>query len=214
MIITYYGKQFLKIQHGDFTMAMNPISKSSKLDLKKAKFGTNVAMSTTNHPDFNGFDSVTYNNKNPLKINGPGEYEIENLYVQGFSSEAEIDGKKYLNTIYRFEIDGMDIWMLGAISSIEISREIREAIDNVDVLFLPIGGNGTLNPVEAAKLAKVFSSKIIIPIDYGKDKEKNSLETFYKEIGADKSKPEAKLTIKKKDIESKNGEVIALEVAV
>jgi hypothetical protein len=53
MIIQYFGKQFFKISQGDFTVALNPISKDSK-EFNKAKFGSNAVLITTNHPDFNG----------------------------------------------------------------------------------------------------------------------------------------------------------------
>jgi hypothetical protein len=34
MIITYYGKQYFKIQQGDTTIALNPLSKENTLKLK------------------------------------------------------------------------------------------------------------------------------------------------------------------------------------
>jgi hypothetical protein len=55
MIITYFGKQFFKIQQGDMVLAFNPVSKSSKTDIS-AHFGADIALQTTNHPDYNGIE--------------------------------------------------------------------------------------------------------------------------------------------------------------
>jgi L-ascorbate metabolism protein UlaG (beta-lactamase superfamily) len=42
--------------------------------------------------------------------------------------------------------------------------------ENIDVLFLPIGGKYTMNVTEAAKAARVIKPKIVIPIHYNSDK--------------------------------------------
>ena len=59
MIITYLGKQFFKIQQGDLVIAFNPISKDSKAGVAPSRFGSAMALSTINHPDYNGFDMVS-----------------------------------------------------------------------------------------------------------------------------------------------------------
>ena len=53
MVITYFGKQFFKIEQGKMVLAFNPISKSSKSGTG-ARFGADIALITTNHPDYNG----------------------------------------------------------------------------------------------------------------------------------------------------------------
>ena len=52
MIITYFGKQFFKIQQGEMILAFNPVSKSSKTGIF-AHFGADIAFITSNHPDYN-----------------------------------------------------------------------------------------------------------------------------------------------------------------
>jgi hypothetical protein len=58
MIITHHGKQFFKLQTGDFVIALNPISKESKF--KTNGFGANIAMVTTDYVDYNGADLMGY----------------------------------------------------------------------------------------------------------------------------------------------------------
>lgn len=48
----------------------------------------------------------------------------------------------------------------------ELSAEDIDTIGEVDVLFIPAGGNFTIDGKEAAKIAKDIHSKITIPMHY------------------------------------------------
>ncbi len=206
MIITYFGKQFFKIQKGEMVLAFNPVSKSSKAGIS-AKFGADIALVTTNHADYNGIDQLSHGDRVPFVISGPGDYEIKETFIKGVLSNALIDTKKYINTIYLLSVDNISIAFLGALSDEEISKESREAINSPDILFVPVGGNGLLGAKEAAKLAASLEPKLIIPMDY----DAASLKAFLKESGEEKAEVVDKLTLKTKDLENKEGEVVVLQ---
>ncbi len=206
MIITYFGKQFFKIQQGEMVLAFNPVSKSSKSGVS-AKFGADIALVTTNHPDYNGADQLTHGERVPFAITGPGDYEVKEIFVKGELSDAELGEKKYINTIYSLAVDNINIAFLGALSNGDISKEAREAITEPDILFVPVGGAGVLDPKAAAKLASSLEPKLVIPMDY----DAASLKLFLKEMGEEDAKAEDKLTLKRKDLEGKEGEVAVLK---
>ncbi|MBU6231057.1 MBL fold metallo-hydrolase [Patescibacteria group bacterium] len=208
MIINYLGGEFVKVQFGDTILAFNPISKDSKL--KTTKFGADIVLSSINHPDMNGIDQMSFGEKKPFVISGPGEYEVKGVFIKGLASGSGYDGEKRINTIYTVGLEGMNICFLGAIDTPELSKEADEGIDGVDILFVPIGGEGVLSPAQAYKLAVSIGPKIIIPVHYGDMGGKDALKQFLKEAG-DNPKPEAKLTLKKKDLEGKEADVVVLE---
>lgn len=208
MIITYLGGQFFKVQFGDTTLAFNPVSKDSKL--KVTRFGADIALITTNHADFNGVDQVTHGEKNPFVVSGPGEYEKQSVFIKGFLSESEYDGKKRINSVYTVNLENMNICFLGALSTPELKSETIEAMDEIDILFVPIGGEGVLEPAKAYKLAVSLEPKIIIPMHYGEVGMKDALKIFLKE-GGESPSSEDKLTLKKKDLEGKKGDIIVLK---
>ncbi|OGI46060.1 hypothetical protein A2121_03120 [Candidatus Nomurabacteria bacterium GWB1_40_6] len=208
MIITYFGKQFFKIQQGDLALAFNPVSKSSKTGIN-AHFGTDIALVTANHPDYNGIEQLSHGEREPFVISGPGDYEIKEIFIKGALSEALIAGKKYINTIYLFTLDGINIAFLGAMSDSELSKESREALNSPDILFIPVGGNGMLDAKAAAKLASSLEPRLIIPMDY----DAGTLKAFLKEIGEEKAEVVDKLTLKRKDLDNKEGEVVVLKVS-
>lgn len=212
MIITYFGEQFFKIAQGDMVVAFNPVSKSAKSDVS-AHFGADVAFVTTNHSLFNGVEQLSHGERMPFVIKGPGDYEVKEIFVKAVMSNALVSNKNYINTIYSFTIDNIKIAFLGALSSPELSKEAQEAIDSPDILFVPVGGKAVskdvsmLDPKEAAKLALLFEPKLIIPMSY----DNASLKTFLKEIGEEDADEVDKLTLKLKDLEGKEGDVVVLK---
>lgn len=210
MIISYEGAEFVKITHGDLTVAFNPISKESKL--KGSSFGADVCLITLNHIDMNGAEVVTRGDKKPFIIKGPGEYEVSGLFIEGFSSKSTYGGEEKFNTIYSLEIDSMKVVFLGAISDTELSNKAKEELGDIDILFVPIGGDGVLDPQEAYKLAVKREPKIIIPIHFGSSiGEKDAIKSFLKESGSENVKAVDKITLKSKDLIDKKGEVVVLK---
>lgn len=205
MIITYYDKQFIRIQLGDTVIAVNPIGKDSKLS--GARFGADVALSSVPHPDYNGVDSVRYGDKEPFVISGPGEYEVSGVYVKGMPSETKLGKDSYINTVYRISLEQMNVVVLGALSSNELSPEVYEGIgEDVDILITPVGDGDLLAPNTAHKLATKLGASVIIPVDT----DAAMLKTFLKEAGAEGVKAVEKATLKKKDVSAMEGEVIVL----
>jgi len=208
MVISFLGGQSIKLQFGDITIAYNPISKESKL--KSTTFGADIAMISLDHEDMNGSDNASRGDKAPFVIGGPGEYEIKGVYVKGYPSESKYGGVSRINTVYTMSLEGMNVCFLGALSDTNLSGEATEDIEEVDVLFVPIGGDGVLSPSEAYKLAVQLEPKIIIPVHYGSVGKTDALKVFLKESGTDAPENLDKLTIKKKDLEGKEGDVVVL----
>ncbi len=210
MIITSQGNQFLKLQVGDLIVAANPISKNSTM--KASRFGADICLISANHPDFNGADQVAFGGKQPLVITGPGEYEIREVFIRGLPAHSSYgktpDG--LINTIYTFTLDNIAICILGALDSASLPAQTKEALGEIDILFLPIGGDGVLAPQEAYKLAVSLEPKLIIPLGYDTPHAtKDALKIFLKEAGENVT-PVDKVTLKRKDLDGKEGDVAVL----
>ncbi len=212
MIITHHGGEFVKISRSDTTLAFNPISKESKLS--GPKFGADIVLITTADKDFNGVEQVTYGDRDPFVVFGPGEYEVDKIFIKGIPSISNYGGRERPNTIYIVTLEGMNICFLGALSygdsGKQIDPKVFEDIDGIDILFVPIGGDGVLTPAEAHSVCVKLEAKIIIPIHYKGIGGKDSLKTFLKEVGAEKEKPVQKLTIKKRDVDGSVGKVVVV----
>lgn len=205
MVITYHGGQCFKVSFGDTTLAFDPISKQAK-KLEAVKFGADVALVSLRHPDCNGVEQVAYGAKQPFLVDGPGEYEIGSVTVRGYGVKTQYDGADRYNTIYQVRLEEMNLVFLGALRDPEIDPKILGEFGDIDILFVPIGGGDVLEVPQAAKLATKLEAKLIIPMHY----DTSVLKTFLKEVGNEGLKPVDKLTIKKKDVQVMEGEVVVL----
>jgi len=208
MIITYQGLEHFKIQHGDIVVGINPPSKNSKF--KSAKYGADIAISTLNHADMNGASELSYGDREPFVISGPGEYEVKGITIKALSSVSHYGGDERINSICMINMENMNICFLGALDSKELKNEIEEQIDDVDILFVPVGADGVLAPADAYKLAVKLEPRLIIPMHYHLENKK-MLTIFLKEAGEQKTEELEKLTLKKKDLDGKEGDVIVLK---
>ncbi|MEN9413366.1 MAG: hypothetical protein RLZZ342_453 [Candidatus Parcubacteria bacterium] len=206
MIITYHTGACVKVSAGDTSLVFGPVSKSSK-NFKPTNFGADVAFVSLKHPDMNGVEEAGRGDKQPFEVFGPGEYEIKEVVVAGFQTKSEYAKEQRLNTAYAVDFDGLHVLYLGAVSETALPAELLE-MDSPDVLIIPVGGEGVLAPAEAHKLAVKLEAKIVIPILY----DDKTLKQFLKEAGAEGTKAEDKLTIKKKDVVDKENEVVVLSV--
>jgi L-ascorbate metabolism protein UlaG (beta-lactamase superfamily) len=204
MIITHHGGQCFKVSFGDTTLAFDPISKKSKLT--PAKFGSDVAFVSMHHPDFNGTDQVALGSREPFIVEGPGEYEVGDVTARGYGVDTTYDKEKKVNTIYQVVLEGMNMVFLGALGDPEIDPKILGELGNIDILFVPIGGGDVLEVPQASKLAVKLEAKLIIPMHY----DAVALKAFLKEESSEDVKPVDKLTIKKKDLEAYEGEIVVL----
>ncbi len=209
MIITYYGKQYFKIQQGDFTLSINPFSKDNSLGKKPVKFSADIVLSSLRHKDYDAYENNIYNGKEPFRIAGPGFYEIQDHLFVGYGEEAKKEGKDYINTVYFFHLDGISFCFLGDLAHENIEQKTKEHLESVDLIFVPIGGGETLDPVQASKIIKNFSPKVIIPMDYGEDRDVGMLDIFLKEMSS-QAKALDKYVFKKKDLETLSGHVVVL----
>lgn len=213
MIATYHGGLFLKLQTGDVTIAVNPISKDS--GKKVTRFGSDICLVSTNLSLTNGIDQVENAGKVPFVIKGPGEYEVKGITFKGietkFSWYEDKVKKEKINTSYIFTFDGIKICVLGVLTD-KLSAEARDEISTCDLLILPVcegkeDENKFLSAHDAVIVANNIEPAVIIPVGF----DDKTLPIFLKESGNVGLQAVEKLTIKKKDLDGKEGAVITLQ---
>lgn len=201
MIITYFGKRFLKLQYGDTVIGINPPKKESPWSKKLSTFGADIAISTSNDPDTGGANTLTHGDRAPFIIDGPGSYEAKGVFVSG-GFMAEVKG--FRENAFAFTLEGMKIAVLGQTNTIQMPTETKEILMNSDILIMPL--DGSMIAKDSYKLAMSLEPMIIVPIDYKDD----VLNQFVKESGSGKPEVFDKLTLKRKDLEGKDGTIMVI----
>jgi L-ascorbate metabolism protein UlaG (beta-lactamase superfamily) len=180
--IEYKGGNTLVISTKKATVVIDP--KASVVGLKDVKLKDAIEIAT--EPRF-----AIENEDARLQIEGAGEYGFAEFDVTGIAAQRHLDTDKdpLLSTIYRIEIGDVRVALIGNIYE-KLSEEQLEGLGVVDILILPIGGNGyTLDATGAAGLVRQIDPRVIIPIHYADSGLKyevpqDTLETFTKELGA------------------------------
>lgn len=127
------------------------------------------AKPVTKDDDISLFTGNHQEDKHALKlmIDQPGEYEVAGVSVYGIAARAHMDtDDKKTATVYKLVFDDMNMLVVGHIYP-ELSDDQLEAIGTVDVMLVPVGGNGyTLDGLGALKLIKKIEPKLVIPTHY------------------------------------------------
>jgi L-ascorbate metabolism protein UlaG (beta-lactamase superfamily) len=141
-----------------------------------------------------------------IVIDQPGEYEVSGVSIYGIAARAHMDEEKQKTaTMYKLLLEDLNILVTGHVYP-ELSDDQLEAIGMIDVLFVPVGGNGyTLDGIGALKLIKKVEPKLIIPTHYDDPKlsfpmPQQTLEQSFKALAMEPKETISKLKLKPGDL--------------
>lgn len=103
-------------------------------------------------------------------IDGPGEYEIGGVFITGVQTNGQSKRApdELRNTLYVFDFDGVTVAHLGDLRRVPTQAEI-EALGNVSVALVPVGGGGGLTSAKAVEIVSLLEPGIVVPMHYGTD---------------------------------------------
>jgi L-ascorbate metabolism protein UlaG (beta-lactamase superfamily) len=131
----------------------------STLGAKSIVKDGDICLFTGPHPAVSG---------NPkLVIDTPGEYEVSNISITGLHTRSHMDEEgKRSAVMYKLIWGETRVLVTGHVFP-KLSDDQLEAIGIVDVMFVPVGGNGyTLDATGALQLIKAVEPKFVIPTHY------------------------------------------------
>lgn len=197
MTINWYGHSCFRIEAKEGSVLIDPFSK--EIGLRPPKIKDDIVLVTHEHYDHNAVDDA---NPEALVVRGPGEYEKQGIAIKGILSyHDEVGGtERGLNSIYVIKAEDMVICHLGDLGQKELTNEQVEAIGDVDLLMIPVGGKYTINSEGAMKVIGQIEPKVIIPMHYKLKDSKTEIEgpeKFVKELGLEAEKVD-KYKIQKK----------------
>ncbi len=209
MEIDWFGHACFRLRGRDGTVITDPYDK--EIGLSFARPRGDIVTISHNHPGHSFAKGVK---GDPKIIEGPGEYEIKNIFVTGVPSAHDKKGGKErgTNTIYVFDIDGLTVCHLGDLGHVPSQTQV-EALGNVNVLLVPVGGVSTISGSEAAEIVSLLEPQIVIPMHYAHPDLKFKLDTpakFFKEMGIKAPAPVSSLKVTKDSLPNEP-QVVVLE---
>ena len=192
MEISWYGLSCFRITERKYaTVVTDPYS--PKLGLNELKGKVEILTVSHNAPGHNhtrAFSSAEQT------LNGPGEYEIGNVFITGIATQSENNSGR--NVVFVFDYNGLTVAHLGDMQEIPTQKQI-EALEQVNILLVPVGGGNSLNASKAAEIVSMMEPNIVVPMHYqmpGLRLELDTVDRFLKEMGVAEPIEEKSLKIK------------------
>lgn len=191
MDLQFYGANCLSVTHKGARIVID--DNLAVLGAKGVTKPEDVALFTGPHED---------GAPGRLVFDGPGEYEVSDISVIGIAARAHIDEAGTTNvTMFKLVTGDVSLLITGHIYP-ELTDDELEQIGVIDLLVVPVGGNGyTVDPVGAMKLVKAIEPKLVVPTHYA-DKSLNypvpqqSLQDAMKELAMEPKETVSKLKLK------------------
>jgi len=191
MELTWYGLSCFRLVERKYaSIVTDPYSPS--LGLGELKLKADVV--TVSH-DAGGHNYVRGAGTPDHILNGPGEYEIGNVFITAITTNGK--NAEQRNIVYLFDFDGLTVAHLGDMGEVPSQKQI-EALELVNVLLVPVGGGSSLNAAKASELVSMLEPNIVIPMHYQLPKlgvKLEEVDRFLKEMGATDAKEESVLKV-------------------
>jgi L-ascorbate metabolism protein UlaG (beta-lactamase superfamily) len=201
MEITWYGHSCFRFsERGLATVVTDPYD-SSVVGYDALKLKSDIV--TVSH-DAPGHGYLPAVKGKTFLITGPGEYEIGGVFITGVQTDGR--GKRGSdeprNTLYVFDFDGVTVAHLGDLRRVPSQTEV-EALGEVNVALVPVGGGGGLSASRAAEVVSLIEPGIVIPMHYGTPAaaiKLAPLSKFLKEMGLGAISPESTLKVTRNNL--------------
>jgi L-ascorbate metabolism protein UlaG (beta-lactamase superfamily) len=198
MEITWYGHSCFRLTERSLATVVADPFDSKSIGYSPLKLKADIVTVSHDAPGHNYAEAVKGTSH---VITGPGEFEIGGVFITGVQTDGAGSGKKtkdqVRNTLYVFDYDGLTVAHLGDLKQVPTQAEV-EAMGNVNVALVPVGGGGGLSAAKAAEVVSLLEPNIVVPMHYSTPDAKVSLDTlnkFLKEMGLSKQESQSSLKV-------------------
>lgn len=164
MKIEWLGHSCFKLTESTgTTIIADPFDKSI-VGFDMPKSGADVVTCSHQHKDHNAVVNV---DGAPIVLSECGFWEIKGVEILSMHSyHDDKSGKKRGdNCIFKYRMDGVDLCHMGDIGE-ECTVRLAEGIGSVNVLMIPVGGNYTIDAVQAKEYVDIIMPDVVIPMHF------------------------------------------------
>ena len=209
MEITWYGHSCFRIMERGMASVVTDPYDHNTVGYSPLKLRADIVSVSHDTPEHNFVSAVK---GKPFLLKGPGEFETGGVFITAVQTDGR--GKKKTNeprnTLYVFDYESVTVAHLGNLRSVPSQTDI-EALGQVNVALMPVGGGGGLSAAKAAEIVSMLEPGIVIPMNFSTPDttlKLAPLSKFLKEMGAGKPAPGPVLKISRSTIPSETQVVV------
>jgi L-ascorbate metabolism protein UlaG (beta-lactamase superfamily) len=196
MDITWLGHACFRLRGKDGVLLMDPCDRSTGYALGKQQ--ADVVTASRPGPEHAHVEVVTTPHR---LLDAPGEYEIGGVLYTGVqtnrAAKSEDSDQPARNVAFVVQMDDLRICHLGGLDH-TLKADLAEELSDIDVLLVPVGGQGSLDAPRAAEVISLLQPRLVVPMRYQTDGSAlplDPLDPFIKQMGQSAPAPQAKLTV-------------------
>jgi L-ascorbate metabolism protein UlaG (beta-lactamase superfamily) len=173
MRIRWFGQSTFLIS-GERTVFIDPFGDMDGLVERGLRFDyppieaveADLLLVTHEHVDHNAVEVIGGSPEILRSTAGTFESPVGELIAVASEHDDVAGTVRGPNTIFRFTLDGLRVSHFGDFGQAELRAEQREAIGDLDVLLLPVGGGPTVGGESAAAIVRALRPRLVIPMHY------------------------------------------------
>lgn len=174
MRVEWHGQAAFSLRTEQGSVFIDPFGDISGLKARGIAFdyppieaeGIDLVLVTHEHRDHNGVEAIA--GEPAVLRSTAGRHESPLGEVLAINSEHDEGAgtERGPNTIFAFELDGLRLAHFGDFGQRELRPEQRQALGEVDLLFLPVGAGPTIGAQQAAAIVEELNPRWVVPMHY------------------------------------------------
>jgi L-ascorbate metabolism protein UlaG (beta-lactamase superfamily) len=174
MQIEWYGQSAFRLTSSDTTVVIDPFADMSGLAARGLQFDYPAIVDLTaalllvshEHADHNGVEVVAGDPVILRSTAGRLPSPIGEVTAVASEHDESAGTERGPNTIFVFELEGVRVCHFGDFGQAALRDEQAEAIGEIDLLFVPVGGGPTAGARQAAAIVDRLSPRWVVPMHY------------------------------------------------
>jgi L-ascorbate metabolism protein UlaG (beta-lactamase superfamily) len=174
MRIEWYGQSAFRLSSAEAAVFVDPFGDMSALADRGIQFdyppidGANadLVLVTHEHVDHNGVEAIGGEPAVLRSTAGRLESPVGEVVAVASEHDDVAGTARGPNTIFAFELDGLRVCHFGDFGQAALREEQAEAIDAVDLLFVPVGAGPTIGAPQARAVVERLAARWVVPMHY------------------------------------------------
>jgi L-ascorbate metabolism protein UlaG (beta-lactamase superfamily) len=173
MRIRWYGQSTFLIS-GERTVFIDPFGTLDGLAERGLRFDyppiervvADLLLVTHEHVDHNAVEVVGGSPQILRSTAGTFDSRVGEVVAVASEHDDAAGTQRGPNTIFRFTLDGLRLCHFGDFGQAELRAEQQQAIGNIDVLLVPVGGGPTVGGESAGAIVRALRPRLVVPMHY------------------------------------------------
>jgi L-ascorbate metabolism protein UlaG (beta-lactamase superfamily) len=175
MQVEWYGQSAFRLTADEKTVFIDPFGDMSALaPARGMQFDyppiegvkADLLLITHEHADHNRVDVIGGNPAVLRSTAGRLSSPLGGVVAVASEHDERAGTERGPNTVFVFDFDGIRCCHFGDFGQRALRDEQAEAIETVDLLFIPVGGGPTIGDEQAAGIAQRLGARWIVPMHY------------------------------------------------